>query len=32
MLVPIHTEHAERFQDHFENVTLIGDGEPFILS
>ncbi len=32
MLVPIHTEHAERFQDHFDNVTLIKDGEPFILS
>jgi ribonuclease J len=32
MLVPIHTEHAERFQDHFDNVTLIQDGVPFILS
>jgi ribonuclease J len=32
MLVPIHTEHAERFQDHFDNVTLIQDGEPFVLS
>lgn len=31
MLVPIHTEHAERFQDHFDNVTLIQDGEPFVL-
>jgi ribonuclease J len=32
MLVPIHTEYAERFQDHFDNVTLIQDGEPFVLS
>ena len=32
MLVPIHTEYAERFQDHFDNVTLIQDGVPFILS
>ena len=32
MLVPIHTEHAERFQDHFDNVTPIQDGEPFVLS
>ena len=32
MLVPIHTEHAERFQDNFDNVTLIQDGVPFILS
>ena len=31
-LVPIHTEHAERFQDHFDNVTLIRDSEPFVLS
>jgi ribonuclease J len=31
MLVPIHTEHAKRFQDHFDNVTLIQDGEPFVL-
>jgi ribonuclease J len=32
MMVPIHTEHAERFQDHFDNVTLIPDGEPFVLN
>jgi ribonuclease J len=32
MLVPIHTEHAERFQDHFDNVTLIRDNEPFVLN
>jgi ribonuclease J len=32
MLVPIHTEHAERFQDQFDNVTLIRDGEPFVLN
>ena len=32
MLVPIHTEHAERFQDHFDNVTHIRDGDPFVLS
>jgi len=32
MLIPIHTEYPERFQDHFDNVTLIRDGEPFVLS
>jgi ribonuclease J len=32
MLVPIHTEHSERFQDHFDNVTPIRDGEPFVLN
>jgi ribonuclease J len=32
MMVPIHTEHADLFQDHFDNVTRIPDGEPFILS
>jgi ribonuclease J len=31
-LVPIHTEHAERFQEHFDNVTTIPDGEPIVLS
>jgi len=32
MLIPIHTEHAERFRDHFDNVTLIRDNEPFVLN
>jgi ribonuclease J len=31
-LVPIHTEHGERFQDLFDNVTIIRDGDPFVLS
>jgi ribonuclease J len=32
ILVPIHTERAEQFQDHFDNVMRIEDGEPFVLS
>ncbi|HEY3706280.1 MAG TPA: MBL fold metallo-hydrolase [Terracidiphilus sp.] len=31
-LVPIHTDHGERFQDLFDNVTTIRDGDPFVLS
>ena len=31
ILVPIHTERAEQFQDHFNNVIRIEDGEPFVL-
>jgi ribonuclease J len=32
ILVPIHTERAEQFQNHFDNVMRIEDGEPFVLS
>ena len=32
MMVPIHTEHAERFQDHFDNVTTLIDGKTFVLN
>jgi len=30
-LVPIHTEHGVGFKDCFDNVTLVPDGEPFVL-
>lgn len=29
MLVPIHTEHAEGYKDHFANVQVMDDGEVF---
>ena len=32
MLVPIHTEHGERFHDLFDNVTTVHDGYPFVVS
>ena len=32
MLVPIHTEHPIDFTQHFDNVTLLRDGQPFDLS
>ncbi|MGC2422789.1 MAG: MBL fold metallo-hydrolase [Nitrospirota bacterium] len=27
MLIPVHTEHAERYSDYFENVVMLNDGE-----
>ena len=32
MLIPIHTEDAEGFRSHFENVTTLKDGETFVLT
>ena len=29
LLVPIHTEHAEGYKDHFANVQVMSDGEVF---
>ena len=31
-LIPIHTEDAEGFKDVFENVTILGDDETFVLT
>jgi len=28
-LIPIHTEYASEFNDYFENVVVLGDGEKF---
>jgi ribonuclease J len=30
-VVPIHTTHAKVFKEHFENVLLPSDGEPFLV-
>lgn len=29
MLVPIHTDHPEEFEDHFQNVFILEDGKKF---
>jgi len=29
MLIPVHTEHKERYREYFDNVKLLEDGEEF---
>lgn len=30
-LIPVHTEHAHQYRNHFENVVELSDLEPFVL-